>query len=336
MCAAQSDEIVRVVLPALGSGIDVVDVDVDGVPAAGHAAAPSVAPEHVPAHRRRNRLLGAMSAVTHVGIRGRVFGKRYRLHVALRHLDDLGPDPGELTAPDRLAAPAALANGERHLIARSPLVRRPAEDLSGHQEERRVVVERLARVAPELRERLAHEGQRLRGDFEAKDAPLRSRIDPVTRAATRAVPGHERFDLARRSTARHVEPFGFGLGRCDASELARRRPRHARSLERARELGQLLERLGDAELLPREARRVAEEPLGVLREARVPEPNVRRRAQRPKQPASLDRVEPRSIRRKPNEPGVRKLPFGQRLAVVPLTRILCSRATSIVHGILPG
>jgi hypothetical protein len=68
--AAEDDELVRIVLVAdFGAGNEVVDVEKDGVSAAGNGAAAAVAPHDLAANGRRDVLAGsfAMALFTHVG-----------------------------------------------------------------------------------------------------------------------------------------------------------------------------------------------------------------------------------------------------------------------------
>jgi hypothetical protein len=77
------------------------------------------------------------------------------LPIALGHFDDLGRDSHELAAPLLRAVPAALANRERYLIARASSLPRAFERLAAKKQDGRILVERFAGFAPDLRHCLA-------------------------------------------------------------------------------------------------------------------------------------------------------------------------------------
>jgi hypothetical protein len=83
------------------------------------------------------------------------------LPVALSHLQDFGPDLDELTTTLLLRPAAALANREHDLVARAAGVLGTLESLTAKQQDGCVVVERLARVAANLRHRFAKSGEGL-------------------------------------------------------------------------------------------------------------------------------------------------------------------------------
>ena len=88
------------------------------------------------------------------------------LRVALRHLDDFGTDFDGL-APTFLRGPAAaLANGERNLIAGTPRIPRVREGLTAKEQHGFVVVERPARITTDLRHRFAKRREHLSRKLE--------------------------------------------------------------------------------------------------------------------------------------------------------------------------
>jgi hypothetical protein len=77
------------------------------------------------------------------------------LPIALRHLDDLRRNL-DLLPTSLLQNPTApLTHVELDLVARPAEVLRPAEHAPRHREHDRIVVERLARIAPYLGRHLA-------------------------------------------------------------------------------------------------------------------------------------------------------------------------------------
>jgi len=86
------------------------------------------------------------------------------------------------------------------------------------------------------------------------------------------------------------------------------RARAGSYLERSREKGQHLERLGDAQFLLRGAPPISEEPFDVFAEAAKPQVHVRVHAQRAEQPAALFRIERRSLPRQARKRGMRRHP----------------------------
>jgi hypothetical protein len=70
------------------------------------------------------------------------------LTIAGCHLDQLGSDLHLFATALLDCALTALAHRQGHLVGAPALVRRPLKHRARHQEQCRVVVERLARVAP--------------------------------------------------------------------------------------------------------------------------------------------------------------------------------------------
>jgi hypothetical protein len=68
--------------------------------------------------------------------------------------------------------------------------------LARHGEQRRVVVERFARVSSHLGHRVAKVRERLRAHVEPQDVPFPSRVGWIIRPIARCMPGHEVLDLS--------------------------------------------------------------------------------------------------------------------------------------------
>ena len=155
---AERDEILRRVSSAFGARVDVVDVEERPVTATGDAAPTTVSSKNDTPYGRRNVLFRASGARfgAHVGIfETRVVGASAAhgadaLSIASRHLDDFRADFDELAATVLFPAAARLANRQRNLVARATVVLGSREHLSRKEEDRSVVVERFAGVAPKL------------------------------------------------------------------------------------------------------------------------------------------------------------------------------------------
>jgi hypothetical protein len=72
----------------------------------------------------------------------------YVLGVAGCHRYDRGVYFDELAARLLMTPTAVLAEGQRHLIARAALVRGSAKDLTRHEQQRRVIIERTFALTP--------------------------------------------------------------------------------------------------------------------------------------------------------------------------------------------
>src|SRR3954470_6596226 len=158
MCTAEGDEILDCVRAAFGARPKMVHIDKSCVPAAGHPATPAVAAQHLAPERRRDGLRRARGFLrcTHVGshVGARLdagFEMPDVLPIAFGHIDYCLRHLDELTAALLLALAAALAHGERHLITRPCFVPRAFEDAATEEQDGRVVIECLARFAPDLR-----------------------------------------------------------------------------------------------------------------------------------------------------------------------------------------
>src|SRR5690348_15368798 len=170
---AKRREILERMSAALGAESEVMHVREDRVPTAWHSATSPVTAQHCAPECRWDGLRGA--ACTHVGICVEGHARRLviradvsarfetpqALPVALRHLYDLRRDIEMLTPTLLRSMPTALANGERHLIARAPLVSRSFEDVTAEQQHGCIVVERVPGVVPHLRHRLAKRREHL-------------------------------------------------------------------------------------------------------------------------------------------------------------------------------
>jgi hypothetical protein len=153
MRSTQGDELVRVVLTALGARHQMVSVDMNRAPTSRHHATPMITPQHQAADGRWDGLDGTQQSRAHVG--GHSVDVTDSLRIVGRHLDDLRRNVNLLAIALHASPPAALAHRQRDLVARPPFVRRPLEDGARHEQQRPVVVERLAGIALNFRQRLA-------------------------------------------------------------------------------------------------------------------------------------------------------------------------------------
>jgi hypothetical protein len=140
---AQHDHPIFVVVSSFGAKDDVVDVDERSVATPGYDAAPAVATEDLAAEGRRNVLMS--TRCPHVG---RIVHRSAPdlLRIAARHLDDLGVERHLFPFPLLPTSAASLADGERHLIARTAFFRGTAENVPCHEEQGCIVVERFSSV----------------------------------------------------------------------------------------------------------------------------------------------------------------------------------------------
>jgi hypothetical protein len=118
---AKRDEVIGRVLSAFRARLSVMDIDERRAPTTRHPATLMIACEDLATHRGRDRLLGSTRA--HVD----VIDVPDVLRIALGHLDDFVAHLDELAPAVLPPLPALLANGQRHLITRTPVVPRPAE-----------------------------------------------------------------------------------------------------------------------------------------------------------------------------------------------------------------
>src|SRR4051812_7806409 len=223
------------------------------------------------------------------------------LPIALGHLDHCLRHLDELTAAVLLALPATLAHGERHLITRPGFVPRAFEDAATEEQDGRVIVECFARFARDLGHGFAEARERFAGDLEAEHVTPGARIGDIARAASGTMARHELFHLAHRAPPCRSEPLALRHWHCHARELPHGGEAEGPRLELFGCLGQRFECLSDPELIVREARAVAEEPLGVLVKGAVSELAMGSRAERPQEPAPFLEVEPRALDRESNE-----------------------------------
>src|SRR3954471_990159 len=152
MCTAEGDEILDCVRAAFGARPEMVHIDKSCVPAARHLATPAVAAQHLAPERRRDGLRRARGFLpcAHVGSRvGARFDAGFEvpdvLPIALGHFDRCLRDLDELPAAVLLTLPAALADGERHLITRPGFVPRAFEGAATEEQDGRVIIECFAR-----------------------------------------------------------------------------------------------------------------------------------------------------------------------------------------------
>jgi hypothetical protein len=168
---AQGDEVFRIVRSAVGSRLDVVNVNEDGVTTPGNSAASAISLMNPTANRRRNRLPRSRHCATHVGTSVRLVPDGLR--IARRHLDDLALD-GDTLSPRRHArAPTLLTDVDLQLVTRLPRIARRAENVPGHQQKHRIIVERTVGTPPELRDRLAKRCENQGRDLEPQHMALR-------------------------------------------------------------------------------------------------------------------------------------------------------------------
>ena len=293
---AQRDERVGIVIAAFGAQDDVVEVEKNCVAAAGHHAPSVIASHDFAAHGGWDVLVGASALgiiVTHVGgVRG---DGADMLGVAARHLYDVRVDL-DLLAPSLLPAAVALAaDRDRDLVTGSALVGGTAEDVARHEKEAGVFVERFIGFTAELGHGFAEGCESFGGDLHAQDVSAERGIGRVTRLVAGLVTRHELLDLAERSTPRGFEPCVFVLGSGNAGELARCGPWDGPVAEGVLEMGQGLERLGDAEAFFDPAWAIAEESLDVLGKAGEAEMQVNIGAQGPQERAAFFPIEARSF-----------------------------------------
>ena len=138
-----------------------MNIDEHSVPTSRHDAAAAVTTHDAAPNRRWYRLLRAPGSRARGATRvGCVMHRADVLRVAKRHLDDLRSDLDRLAARVQLPAPAVLAEVERDLIRRAAWISRSAEHHARQEQQRRVIVERLSGLAPDLAERFAKESTR--------------------------------------------------------------------------------------------------------------------------------------------------------------------------------
>jgi hypothetical protein len=126
------------------------------------------------------------------------------------------------------------------------------------------------------------------------------------------VRAYQCLDLAHRLAPGRVDPLDLGLGHRHPRQLPHRRPRQRAVRERARHRRQLRQRLGDAQPLERDARRIAEHAFEVLQVAAHPEVRVQRRAPAGEHERRFVRVELAPPRPEPDDLLVQFLPVHAR------------------------
>ncbi|MFZ5890082.1 MAG: hypothetical protein ACOY0T_03360 [Myxococcota bacterium] len=97
---------------------------------------------------------------------------RNDLRITLSHLRDLGSKGVTFTAANLLAAPTAFTGRHLHQVAGAPRVRLcftfVRENAPRYQQERRVIIERFARIPAKLRQRFEAQCPRLTVDLVSK------------------------------------------------------------------------------------------------------------------------------------------------------------------------
>jgi hypothetical protein len=112
------------------------------------------------------------------------------LRVAFGHFDNVTPDCDDLTAPLLPCVSTAFAHGERHLIARAPSFSRVREHSPAKLQDSRIIVERFARVAPDLRHRLTKGGERFPPPLEPEHVSLHTGIRNIVRSICGTMTGY--------------------------------------------------------------------------------------------------------------------------------------------------
>jgi hypothetical protein len=256
---ALEDQVGRIVRAVLGARHDVVDLEVLRRAAARDLTAAMIAAPDMAARARRDVLRGAR---THVGADA--------LGVALG-----GGDPGRLEIDVDAGGVAGgaftlRAECQRDLVGRAGLVA-GAEGAVGEQAQRGVVIEDVADFELELTASLAHRGEGVGRDLEAKHARDGLRVGRIVGAVAGAAARHHALDVADRVAAGGVDPLALRRRNRDAGQLAHRRPGQRAGRERGAKVGQIEQRLGDAQLFRGQARGVPEQPLEIFEVAAVPE-----------------------------------------------------------------
>jgi hypothetical protein len=232
------------------------------------------------------------------------------LPVALRHLHDFWPDFDELTATLLRCPAAALANGERDLVARAARILGALENLTAEEQDGRVVIERLARVAADFCHRFAKRGEDLAREVETEHMAPEAGVRNIVGEASRAMAGDEMLDLTHGPPAGGLKPLLLGGRGRDASQLTREGEADGTGLEVASGFGELFEGFGNTKLLLRDAGAVAEEALGVFEEGGIPEAQVRPGAVGSEEPTSFLEVETRAFGGEADELFMRLTPCG--------------------------
>jgi hypothetical protein len=89
------------------------------------------------------------------------------LGVTLRYLHDLGTNLDELATRLLPTAPAVVAYGQSHLVGGPSFVGWASENLAREKQQRRIIVERSAGIAPKLSHRLTESCVSFRRNLEA-------------------------------------------------------------------------------------------------------------------------------------------------------------------------
>jgi hypothetical protein len=278
--AAESQQVVDLVVAAVFARPNVMHVDKNAVATARHLAAMLVSTQYRSPRRGRYRLRRAGRAFGsgHLvagcrlgGLRTHV-GTAHVLSVTVSHSGDFCRNVDQLLASQLLGALAVLAHAQLDLVIRAAIVGGAAKHVPSHQEQCRVVVERSACITPDSGHYLRKHGQRFARYLEAQHVPMRARVRCVIGQAAGAMTGDESFNLAHAMAPRAFEPGSLCFGRRHARQLAHAGPARGPVAKRLRELRQAFERFGDAQLVLRQARGVAKNPLRVLDEAAIAEP----------------------------------------------------------------
>ena len=162
------------------------------------------------------------------------------LCIAASGLECLAGQLDELAPCLLKSTPAARAHRYRNLVAAPPLVIRTCEHLARHQQQRLLVVDSFPCSASELAESFLHGPVHFRGKLETQDLRNQLRVDRIARTLARTVPPNHPLDLSRGAIVSGLQPFGLGLWRRHARELANDRPGKLSKLERKAKRRQLL------------------------------------------------------------------------------------------------
>jgi hypothetical protein len=296
--AAQDHQIVRIITATLRAQIQMMDIQVAGIPTPRNHTPPPIAPEDFAPNRGRRLLCRAPTlqtswshtrrSTTHVGAcefagigcgAVRSIGAdtvpvsdRDVLCVAVAHLDDCRIKLDHFAVRVLKAAPAVFTLRHDHLVTGAAGIAWTAQDFARHQQQHRVIVQPM--VAPLLKvlRRFAKRRQRFRTDFEAQDVPDALRPAPIRGPVSRREPRNHSLHLARRLPANRKDPFALGLGHRDSTELPHHGPiQHSRT-QSLRDLRQCLQRSRDSEFFLGRAPAETEQPLDVLPETRIRQP----------------------------------------------------------------
>lgn len=168
VCATQRDDVVGSKLASIFAGQNVMQIEERVVPAAGHLATTLVAAHNFAPKSRREVLRSAPAMFRFASSCFALEGRGQSLGVASGHIGYLSRDFNQLAAALLPSSPAVFADAELDLVAGATFVELAAEQVTCHQQQRTVVIERAARVAAKLGHRVAERGQNFARHLEAQ------------------------------------------------------------------------------------------------------------------------------------------------------------------------